>query len=380
MIFPVSRFTSSAHVLRAVCCVALWCGACDDEPPPPGPPPCTRHADCESGVCDVCSPARRGAGLCLPQSDVVYVQAGADCASATGDPGAPACSLSQAKTLVLAKGRRYIRLLPSLQSYGSVSFDSGTWAVFGPDAPAATPADRAQLSGAATDPATVLVSGTADVTLDSLALNAGRRGVQCLGGRLLLCRSVVENHNEAGLDIGACSFNMDRTRVAQNGDGGLALSGTRYDITNSFIVANTSSYGAAVRFSNDSTGTFLFNTVAGNVSGTASGLDCGMISRPITDSILVANAARSGSQTFGACALVRTVTGAGDKTPGGLADYTPQFLSPAAPKYDYSLVSMSPVNAKCCIGRGQKSTAVVADYFGNRRATETPVLGAHEVQ
>jgi hypothetical protein len=332
--------------------------------------PCGMHDVCESKVCDVYEKNGKGsAGRCLQPGEVVYVDnKNGSCAGAhAGSLADPACSIADGLGKLVA-GKTSIRVFASTKDYGQVSV-SRSVALYGP----------AKLGNDANKDA-VTVSGTAKVTLDGFEITTGKVGVSCSGTsatQLALRRSQVLLSTGTGISSAGCALSLDRMMLRGNKDGALALAGTSYAITNSFIIANSSPANAAIRINNSSTGTFQFNTVAGNVSSVAAGISCGQLARDIENSIFANNTAVSSSQLFGSCTLKDTVVGMGDSAPGGITK-DPEFVNPAPAVSDYHLKDTAK-NADCCINKAHSIPAVTVDYDGKTRGMMQDI-GAHEVR
>ena len=74
----------------------------------------------------------------------------------------------------------------------------------------------------------------------------------------------------------------------------------------------------ALRFEGACSGTFRFNTVAGNSANIQGGIACNANVLEIRDSIVVSNNIFGGSQFLGNCSLVKTVVGPGDNITNGM--------------------------------------------------------------
>lgn len=336
--------------------------------------PCNgMHDVCESKVCDVYEKNGKGSpSRCLKggvTGEVVYVDnKNGSCAGAhAGSLADPACSIADGLTKLVA-GKTSMRVFASTKDYGQVSISRNV-ALYGP----------AKLGNDANKDA-VLVSGAAKVILDGFEITTGKLGVSCSGTsatQLFLRRSQVMLSASAGVSSAGCALSLDRVMLRGNKDGALALAGGTYEITNSFIIANSSPANAAIRITNSTTGKFQFNTVAGNTSSVAAGISCGQVARDIENSIFANNTAVSGSQLFGTCALKDTVVGMGDNASGGVAK-DPEFVNPAPAVSNYHLLD-TVKSAECCINKAHSIPAVTVDYDGKTRGMMQDI-GAHEVR
>ena len=346
---------------------------------------CASHRDCLSDVCDVYQKNSAGTfGRCVPEGEVVYVDnaKGACSGSHAGTRLDKVCTLGDGVAKLVGQ-KTALRVYGSTADYGTLAVSTGTVTIYGPADPAG---DKATLFSADTTKDLVAVSGTATVTLDGVELKGGSSGVRCSGAaaKATLRRGDVLSASKAGVDVQACTITLDRVHLALNKDGAVNVSGGgKYAISNSFIVGNTSMVNAAVRFSDDSTGQFRFNTVAYNGSIVPAAMSCGqpLAARNIEDSILYLNTIPAGrdSQLSGNCTLVKTVVGAADKAPGGVA-LDPEFAvaSPTpATVADFRLSAGAAKNAACCIDRAMGM--IERDFFGAAR-TNTPDVGAHEAK
>lgn len=352
--------------------------------------PCATNAQCDaSAVCDVISPTtaeaasaipqgprgpgRRGDGRCADPSTVLFVSNQPGSCSPTGGAtlSAPLCwtNINDA----VAKGKKVIRLLPSATAYGAITLDAAlatTYTLVGP----ANEGGTAKLGA-------VSVRNKASAVIDGFDITGAgvTDGVSCSGVGLLLTRSRVLGVAGTGVSVSGCAISMDRVQVSGSGKGGVVLaSSPRFSITNSFITGNNIDLSeAAVVISNDSdsTGTFQYNTVVGNVSSGAGGMNCGMVARAVEDSIVFGNTRPSGTQFFGSCMLgSSTAVGVTETRAGGYKAADPAFVSPATG--DYRLQTTN----QCCIDKGL-TRAAKTDHFGvSRPLGAAPDVGAHEAK
>lgn len=342
--------------------------------------PCRAHGECESQVCDPSQDVSGDRpGRCLPRESLVYAnnQGGACTGMHQGTQADPVCNVTEARAR-LGGEKIAIRLAPSGASYGTILIDSGMVSIYGP----AGEGGEAQLGGDLNQDAIVVTGG--GLKLDGVRVK-GKTGLRCVGSMTTveIRRSQVLDTSGVGMDVQGCSLMMDRVVIRGSKDGALAMgTGASYSVSNSFLVANSSLANATIRISNNSKGTFRFNTVAGNVSSVAAGISCGQISRTLEASIFAGNTAVGGSQIAGACTLLDTVVGAMDAAPGIRKD--PEFVAPMAPMSDYRLKD-TPGNAACCVDQipAERVAApkVRVDHDGTPRPQRLRLdVGAHELR
>lgn len=329
--------------------------------------PCSAHAQCQSDVCDRSAATRRGAGACVPEASVVYVDTSARPACETGDGsrGNPVCEINAALDRV--DGDRFaVRVYPG--RYRPLAAIELTVSVFGPGDGSAVVGEEDLSTGAR-------VRGPdASVVLDGLDFGVHvLTGVICEDASLKVLRGRAEGDIN-GIRATNCDLEVDQVRAAGLIRSGLTIAGGRYRISNSYFHGGDA---PAVVFDGRSTGAFLFNTVTGGGELSPGGIDCGTTSRVIRDSIVVGSfPAAGGAQTVGACTHRRVVVGSGDTRPdSGLIHIDPD-LDPAGRLLD------TPANAACCIDQGARHVpGLDHDFFGTPRPQGPRYdIGAHELR
>jgi hypothetical protein len=260
-----------------------------------------------------------------------------------------------------------------------VTIHSGTFQIVGPG-DTATPVTVGNTSAPAFDilttaaPATVILDGfsTTTTTTETVKCTQGASATTSL----TILGSNLHNGSGGGVSSSGCKLTLDRNVIQKNPGGGVSVTKTSYTITNNFIVDNGSA-GRGVSISDDSSGTFAFNTVAKNlVSAGVGGVDCGSGSKKaIESSIFDGNSMMGGSQIGAQCTLTKVVTTGGDSQ--GTAGM-PSFANASAD--DYHLVANNGANLDCCI---DKITTAMNDHDvdNSRRPKGSGYdIGAHEAQ
>jgi hypothetical protein len=172
-----------------------------------------------------------------------------------------------------------------------------------------------------------------------------------------LHRAVVEQATDLGVDADTCTLVVDRSTVRHNQGGGMSLTFSHYEITNSFVVDNggASSAVGGIRLAGmlgAGAVSLSFSTIANN---RPSGIECATTpAAPALGSSIVWNNPSSGC-TF-----------ASSDVQGGPMDADPQFKDAAGG--DYHLLATSP-----CRDTGENLGAPSFDFDGDPRPT--PVGG-----
>lgn len=354
----VSAEISGSCTQESDCAPGLACmaGGCQ---------PCSEHNQCQSDVCDQGAATSMGPGACLPQSDVVYVDAGTRPACVTGDGSRanPVCNIGNAIPRVV--GSQFaVRVYPGL--YFPFAVTSRTVYVFGPGDGSATVGQE--------DSTTAARITDSHVVLDGLDFGVHVfTGVICDGSDLKVRHGGAQGDSN-GIRATNCTLEVDRVRAGGLLQSGLTIGGTgTYRITNSYFSGGDFQ---AVVFSGSNTGTFEFNTVTGGGELRHGGIDCGTNMRVIRDSIVVnSTPSTGGAQTVGACIHRRVVVGSGDTRPaGGLIKIDP-ILDAQGRLLD------TPADIACCIDKGaQFVSSLYRDFFGTRRPQgPSNDIGAHEL-
>ncbi len=335
---------------------------------------CSLHSDCASKICDIYQiNGNNKPGRCLKPAEVVYVDNSRACMGRpAGTLTDPFCLLPDAVSAVvndLTHTKTSIRILTGTKPYDQIQLTSHKVSIFAdPKDGVQLPVDKSQVG--------VTVSGTGDLTLNGLGVvNSNQTAIQCRDAtaKLTLRQGWVTGSTQ-GIISGStadatpgCNVTIERSRLSQNS---LALYlgyKTVYQVTNSFIVHNTSGGAdALIQMASSSSGTFQYNTVAANKSNSSGGINCGLFSRNIEDSIVWGNSVFLNSQFLGTCKLLKVVVGKGESLGGILED--PDFASPGPPDFNFHLASPS----SCCVNHGTVNASIKTDFDGDIRPRSMP--------
>lgn len=314
--------------------------------------PCTRHADCASGLCRHATGSPDAGGACVAEARVLYVDRGRCGGDNDGSRARPFCTIGAALAQV-DDTRRHVRIYPGF--YPPFTAAGVAASLYGSD-PGGPPVDVTE-----EDYRGSLVDAGADLLLDGLVL--GRHstvGLRCQGGsHLVVRRAEVASDTGVGLVATGCTLRVDRARLSGR-DGALRLVDSSYLVTNS-LVTGASERSAVVL--DGGSGRVLLSTITGNgdPSAAAPAVTC-TGPAALADSIVFGNArGPGGSQLAGACRLARVVIGADDP-----------FAAAGAIRLDPD-VDAGPVlrrtagNLACCIDRAPVREAIAADLAGAPR-------------
>ncbi|MDY0001373.1 MAG: right-handed parallel beta-helix repeat-containing protein [Polyangia bacterium] len=183
--------------------------------------PCETHGECElfGGICDE--------GACLPEAQILYVDASATCAGATGSRAAPFCEISQALNTSWT-GRRVVHVANG--TYSPFTVTDQSWIV-------GAGGDVIVDAAGATQSPTVWVTNqiqtdAADVVLEGLEITGAhstRAGLFCNtaeGPPLLTMRGcTVSGNADKGLVLNGCTSTLIENEIFGNVTTGLSLSG-----------------------------------------------------------------------------------------------------------------------------------------------------------
>jgi len=170
--------------------------------------------------------------------------------------------------------RPYVVVNGSATAYGAVAISASSGiTIIGPGH-SATPRALVTPTGAviATPAFLVSTSATTTVTVEGLELvgTAGAipaAGIKCQIGSgaatVKVVNSYVHSSGGFGIDSTGCSLTVDANVVYQNTGGGISINGGSVVASNNLIVGNGSN-GPGVSFGGSISGTWWFNTVAGN--------------------------------------------------------------------------------------------------------------------
>lgn len=182
---------------------------------------------------------------------------------------------------------------------------------------------------------------------------------------------LITSNGTGGIRAEECVVTLKRSTLSKNQGGALFLRGGTYELTNNFVVENSSNNVSAVFIDNSARSQglgFAYNTVAGNK--TLGGVDCHQTAQDLRDSIVATNTPTvTASQVGPTCRLSNVVVGRDGSVGGVLED--PAFRAAG----DYHLST----DALCCIDRA--ITHIAEDFDGDRRPKGAGYdTGAHEVR
>lgn len=391
---------------------------------------CAAHGECDAGVCIFDG---ADAGKCAAAAQVALVDNGGLSVSAcetarpTRDGNASATAYCDVAEAVSETAKRpYALVAGSAEPYSAITIANRTLTIVGPGVKASPTARLFTLSQPAVG-VMVSASQVAILVLDGLDLGGDAssktsNGLFCSrsGGTasatVTVRNSSLHDSSSAGVDssgcglqLGACSIasnggggvstsggtlQLDACNIASNGGAGLQLGGaTNYTVTNTIIAGNGSGAPGVDLSSAAASGTFAFNTVAGNggLVDNEGGIVCASTGgdKIIAASIVAGNSHNpmsGGTQFAGTKCVFQTVVVGTDSTSaaGVVKDKPPSFTA------DYHLkISDAPsvaANQDCCINKLPAPTSPNADHDVDRTARPkgtgaTPFdIGAHEVQ
>jgi hypothetical protein len=193
------------------------------------------------------------------------------------------------------------------------------------------------------------------VNNNTISRNVGD-GVTVNAGTATITSNLISGNQSSGINGVAGTVIADANTITDNQNAGFYVAGTNvvsYTVTNNLVVANHG-WGAYINDAS-ATGSFAFNTVAGNItltSGTAAGVYCGTgVARAVQYSIVVQNSADSGGTQFGGnCSLTEVVVGSDSTSGAGAIKVAPTFVGAT----DYHLStsgSALTANQACCIDK-----------------------------
>ena len=198
----------------------------------------------------------------------------------------------------------------------------------------------AQAASVVLDGLTVLGNGDASV----LFCNAGNSSIP----NLTIVNCSFANANQEGIFIEKCNLNLTRSCIQHVNQVGLLLGFGSTDFVESVFIWNNST-GVDFKSGN---GTFAFNAIAYN-TGT-NGVNCGVPSSVISDSIVYGNMMTAGSQFMtaggGSCTLSNVVTGVDSIASAGKITASPVFKNPTDLHLDTSVANLA-ANQACCIDK-----------------------------
>ena len=345
---------------------------------------CQTDEECDSGVCE------RSTGVCVAETDILYVDA-----NALSDSGGCGTSALKCKTIGAA-------LAKISQTRNSILIAAGTYAE--QLAFTGTVVELISHGGTTINPN---LSGAGQEVLDlSVNANVSLRGVDiapatsidgtnailCVNSELRLENLEVRNAKKFGVNSSSCdvvivgvtitdntkpgagsglgilggSLNLTRSIIADNQNGGITIRQADYSVTNTLILNNGAldgdTGGVLVEDTAGRTERFEFNTVFGSevrsTSGRASGLHCPNSGLQASNNIIVEGAgAGTGVVVDTSCAhtfslLEEVVTGAGNL----VGD--PRFVN----ELGFELQPTSP-----CIDKADPAATLDVDFGGESR-------------
>lgn len=346
---------------------------------------CSKNDDCSSGLCRD--------GKCAKPSDVWYVdnrgKPPADCK--VENPGAdgksPATAFCDITDALGAMGgqRPYVLVAASKETYGPLTITGAN----GAQVAIIASVRLGVILQARDDKAVIRVSGTGNsvnLSIEGLRvlsslISAG--AVDCKAGpqpvSLTIRNSELSGGGRATLHSDGCTVVVDASLINLGLTGGIVLDGKdSYLITNSFIYNNgLGGTGVGVSLGQNASGSFAFNTVAGNggPDGITGGIICLGRNQSVESSIVFRNAKKNLSQLNG-CTLLDVVTGADMAAGADQSDPSiTACMDPLAMNLPYCVTAMSrAVNLLPVTGDGGlvnqdggSRTLVDHDYFGARR-------------
>ena len=358
---------------------------------------CAAHSECMSGIC-------KSDGTCAAVAEIAYVNKAGACMDAAGygTQAMPYCEIQYA---VNNSSKSYILVSPSATSYAILQFAPTTTAlgpltIVGPAGRGA--AGKASVFSTVATPAVTFTTATVPltVTLDGLDIAGANGGVASPGvqgnqpsgaaATVVITSSTIHTSGKEGISSTGCTLTLDGNIIFSNTNEGIKLTSTTYVITNNLIVLNGSGGLPGVSIMDQaSTGTFAFDTVAGNGGGMTieGGISCPNISttpKLIEESIVAQNAhnpATNGTQFVGKCMLQSVVTGP-DSFAGAIQS-PPAFVSMT--DFHLDVGAGLAANQTCCIDKITAPTTPNADHDVDRGprpkvAGGKADIGAHEAQ
>jgi hypothetical protein len=341
-------------------CVAGKCAACRTD------------TDCPSSA--VCDEER---GTCLMTSEVVYVATTGSDGTGCGTMATPCQTIGMAMTM-LTGPRRALSLAAGTYTQG-IDLSGKSAIVVG---------NGATIAVATTDktPLAVTLGGHAQVR--NLTLRGARSsgtgsfaGVFCGDidtnkGTTCRLEGLTVTDNDLGVVDQLADLTIERSSITNNRETGLTVTGGTFAVTNNFITGNGG--GVAIGeypLVSGASGTFDFNTVAGNVAG--SGTFASGVNNPFTltfrNNIVWGNTVTA-NVLGGTVWEYSDVQGRSPTGPGNISQ-DPLFAAPSGSPPNYHLMSASPAK-----NAGDNTGAPSVDFDGDPRPSGTTVdMGADEV-
>lgn len=203
--------------------------------------PCRAHGECASLVCDSYGDLS-GVGTCVPESDILYIDAvaaGEVTCSGTGTREKPLCDiaggLEKLAAIPSGKKRPILRLLPSANAYQTPVLDAAAGPVVLVGSGEFSAGRAATLSTDGND--TLRFGDNATVTLDGVIISSYALSAPA-GGKLSIRRSKLQ-YLYGGASFTNATVTLDRDWFTAS-TLGLAFQGATVNITNSLFTGNTS--------------------------------------------------------------------------------------------------------------------------------------------
>ena len=344
---------------------------------------CTKHADCDSGICDpgVITPNRSS---CARADEVVYVKAQSTCpATADGTKANPFCTMDAVVAKLPAGG--FIDVLPSSEGSLAQTKNAFTapYVIVGTGTLTGFPISAGNIT---LYPPAVTVGAGGNVYLSGVFIDSSvSTGIACDNqGKLTLYAMTISSSGGYAIATGDCAVTIDRLN-ARAGKGGIAQNAGTLSMTNSFVTDNSGiglSLGAGV-----AVGQLAGLTIAGNKPPSAStpgGVSCGAAAN-IYNSIVRGNQQVSGSSIAGSCSFHYSDVDQAVATNDHNVNLAPKFrgINIAVPSlgYNYHLVAGDAANVSCCFDRGATLASGSYDFDGDKRPLGAGYdIGADEVQ
>jgi hypothetical protein len=334
---------------------------------------CQADAECGSEICD------EGAGTCVPETEIVYVNGSTGVLSGQCTKATP-CKTIQLGVDAVTGSRPRVHVAPGTYT-DKVSVSGKMLQIL------AYGVELSPLAGPGIE-----VKGASTVTIEGIHVKnvgggANGDGVRCAidgtdSPSLTLVNVVVEGSQGKGVSATQCGISVARSVIALNAGGGINLNSSDTSLVNNFIAKNgngASLLGGVFLNGAGSSGeiTFEFNTVVGNdaVDGVVSGVQCSAVGGIVAkNSIVYGNDVVGVNQVSGNCAWAFSDIGPQAQAGQGNINIAPVFESPTS--NDYHLKSGSPG-----IDAADPAATVNIDIDGDARpAGGRSDMGADEVQ
>lgn len=202
--------------------------------------PCRAHGECASLVCDSYGDLS-GVGTCVPESDIIYIDAvatGEATCFGTGTRDKPLCDIAGGLEKLAAtpsgKKRPLLRLLPSANAYQAPVFDAVTGPVVLVGSGELAPGRTTTLSTDGND--YMRFGDNATVTIDGVIISTYALSAPA-GGKISIRRSKIQ-YLYGGASFSNATVTFDRDWFTASSLG-LAFQSATVNITNSLFTGNT---------------------------------------------------------------------------------------------------------------------------------------------